>query len=760
MPDDGGGSGYSGPTGPNGLPLTPDFGKLSTEWGALNKNPPLFTFDQNSTGQNCIKATATALDAVTGVQNAMKNSAFRLSAGDIPISSGADLINSQFNKAEENLGAVLDSLKTMLTQMISTFGAAIGLFGMTESNNAIQFASGDVNGVFSRPWLTPATVSTSTSTLQYGGTPEDQGNAGNWSGPTSTYTPSDLYLFNTTPAQTANDPSGLQWQDLQNLSRMNQGSPSPVQKVTNVAALWKNAAATLNSAFTTLNKQIANITTDGTWTGKSSKAAKTAVTDLANAVDYLNQSMTTTSDLLDYTAGWMDATAQAMPSVGPPTAGPTLTASQYYGAQTYTSSATTTVFADPSWVGSGGASTKNGSGQAVVPTSSPTDVVTATGSSVVANPDSGDFYGYLGRSDYSILIQPFSTETVGYPYVGPISYWQLANGTQLQFAQTVDTLTTELLAHYQDAYAVYYVPGFNETTPYIPAFTPAATSGPTKPKVGPASPAVPAAPGPAAPGQTPTVPGYPPTTPYSSSSLTSGPGAGPSPSTAVSPRTATAPTTGTGLTSATGVSPTSGDTSAPGSGSATGLAAANQAAVNQAAAATNTPASDPLSTVGQALSSVSQVVQSAQSLGQLAQSTAAQQQVAQWQDQAKAELGKLGVGKPPALAGGAGGGAGAGGVGGGPAAEGLREMAAADNKLFPRASLAMEAETAAVGRASMNPSAGYPGYGAPGGMGGGGRGMAGGEQKDRERPEYLRSKKNLEDAMGKAPGTVRPVLDQ
>lgn len=748
--DDGDGVQSTGPTGPNGLPLTPDFDTLGSEWAALNKNPPLFTFDQNSTGQQCIKVTAAALDAVTGVQNAMKNSAFALSASDIPSSSGADLINNQFNKAEENLGTVLGKLSSMLSDMIETFGAAIGLFGMTETDNAIQFSQGDLNGIYGTT-LTPATISTSTSSLQYGGTPQDQSSAGNWNSASSNYTPGDLYLYNTTPSQSVEDPSTMDWQQLQALSQM---SPGAVQKVTNVAALWKNSATTLNSAFTTLNQQIANITTDGSWTGTSSKAAKTAVTDLANAVSYLNQSMTTTSDLLDYTAGWMDATAQAMPSVGPPIAGTTLTAGDLMnGEKGTTVSTTNTVFADPQWAGSGGASSKNAAGQAVVPSESATNVVAATGNTVVANPESNTY----GTTDLSqpIMIQPFSNVTAPRNYVGPTAVWKLSSGVAM-FAQTVDTLTAELLAHYQDAFAVYYASGFNETTPYIPAFTPAASSGSSGSKGSSGSSGSSGSKGKVGPS------GSDGTTQYTGDGDTST-GDGDS-STATGDTAASTVKADEGSGSTSGDSSSSSDSSGTSSGDSsdssdssgsTDSSSDDDSTSSDSSGSDSSSSSDALTSAEEALSAAGQVAQAGTSLGQLAQSANAQQQAAQLQDQAKAAMGKLGLGKMPAMAGAAGGG---GGIGAGPATEGFKELAESESKLFPRASLAGQLEGVAVGRASMAPQAGYPGYGPPGGMGGAAAGK--GDQKDRETPEYLKDKKHLEDALGKAPGTVRPVLDQ
>ncbi|MFI9503664.1 hypothetical protein [Nocardia sp. NPDC052566] len=83
--------------------------------------------------------------------------------------------------------------------------------------------------------------------------------------------------------------------------------------------------------------------------------------------------------------------------------------------------------------------------------------------------------------------------------------------------------------------------------------------------------------------------------------------------------------------------------------------------------------------------------------------------------------------------------------------------AAAQAKLFPRASLSGAAPAAALGRAGMAPMAATPG--SPGATGAAGRG-AGTDANNRKRPTFLDSTAPIEEAVGTAPRVVEPVIER
>ncbi|MQY25004.1 hypothetical protein [Nocardia aurantia] len=178
-------------------------------------------------------------------------------------------------------------------------------------------------------------------------------------------------------------------------------------------------------------------------------------------------------------------------------------------------------------------------------------------------------------------------------------------------------------------------------------------------------------------------------------------------------------------------------------------------ALQQAAQQGSQVAQQGASAIQQGLQTAAQTAQ--QALQQAAQqSTQAAALAAGLPNTAADELGKSGIG---AGGGAAGGGAGSGraGLGAGSAAEGPRNSAATQ-RLFPRAAAATT-DSATTGRAglasSAATSAGAPGM-SPGAHGGG----HGQQNKEHKRPEYLKTTENLDEALGDAPGAVRPVVEK
>jgi hypothetical protein len=175
-------------------------------------------------------------------------------------------------------------------------------------------------------------------------------------------------------------------------------------------------------------------------------------------------------------------------------------------------------------------------------------------------------------------------------------------------------------------------------------------------------------------------------------------------------------------------------------------------ALQQAAQQGSQLAQQGASALQQGLQSAAQTAQ--QALQQAAQqSTQAAALATGLPDAATADPVKAGGG-----AGGGGAGAGRAGLGGGSGPEGPRNSAATQ-RLFPRAAAATT-EPVTTGRAGLA-AAGTTGAGSPGMAGpaahGGGQGQ---QNKEHKRPEYLKNTENLDEALGEAPGAVRPVVEK
>ncbi|WP_019929524.1 hypothetical protein [Nocardia sp. BMG111209] len=563
----------------------------------------------------------TISDLIAGVK-ALKQEVGRVT-GDGPLSSlvsGQELAK-QFSAKGKELGQICDDHLAILSDMIDTVQAAAKTYAQAEGHNQAVFDSINKDPAPAR--LVDIPGPTSIPNVGEHDEPKDLQNAQGFE---------DVTIQPETPAS-------LSLEKLNALmSFYGWGTTNIPERVRDFSDTWNGMAAQLAGIFAEFASR-ANRVTDQSWTGPGGAIAARSIRTYAKSSAHLQDNMTAFGKTLLYTAGWIEATTNALDNVD---------------------------------------STKM-------------------------------------RTSYLVFHDRV--------YAGDVEY-------------------RNRLA---DAYGKTYVPGMQFTCAHIPVLEhPAAAFNGIPSDQGvildPGAPVPPA----------PVVP------------------VGPGPGTAVSPTSPISTALGPGDAPAV-----PSDIPAP----------QDDLQAKPPATEPADPSStrSPLDQLGQQAASLAQQLGStAQQAGQQAAGTAEQlaQQAAQFAQQAAqgvrgdvtdaaSKLAPIGLESAgpglagPGLGGGAGSGAGGGTAGiGGPNSSSSRNPSQSA-RLFPRAATPAAATNAAAESSTTAGRAGIAaGAGSPGMPAGAAHGAGGQQSKERKRAAYLDSTEHLDDALGKGPQVVKPVVEK